>query len=344
MIIDGRNICKERGPYIIAEMSGNHNMDINRAFDIIRAASAAGADAVKLQTYKPSTITMDHDGDEFMIKDGLWAGKNLYDLYAEAMTPWEWHKDLFDFAKEMNITIFSSPFDNTAVDLLEELNTPAYKIASFEITDIPLIRYVAQTGKPIIISTGLATEDEIAEAVEAAAGCEIVLLHCVSGYPTPIEDVNLATMADMKKKFGVQVGLSDHTKGVFVPIVATALGAAVIEKHMMLSRVDGGVDCEFSLEKEEFKMMVDACREAHASIGNIDYSVKKSEGEGRNFRRSIYITADVNAGDAFSAKNIRSIRPGFGLHPRHFSEVIGQSAKRSIKKGMPLEWDMISDD
>lgn len=344
MEINGRKIQSGMTPYIIAEMSGNHNMDINRAFDIIRAAKDAGADAIKLQTYKPDTITMDHDGDEFLLKGGLWAGKRLYDLYAEAMTPWEWHKDLFDYAKEQEITIFSSPFDKTAVDLLESLNTPAYKIASFEIIDIPLIKYVAQTGKPIIISTGLANEVEIAEAVDAASSSPVVLLHCVSGYPTPVEDVNLKTMVDMAEKYSVAVGLSDHTKGITVPIAATIMGATVIEKHMTLSRSDGGVDSDFSLEKGEFKEMVSACRDAYKAMGKVDYSVKKSEEGGRDFRRSLYVVNDIKKGEILTEKNIRSIRPGFGLLPKYYPEILGKKAKDYLPKGTPLKWEMFCDD
>ena len=344
MKIDGRKIGRKEQPYFIAEMSGNHNNDIERAFKIIEAAKAADADAVKLQTYTPDTITIDHDGDEFTIKGGLWAGKRLYDLYKEAMTPWEWHGDLFDYAKEQKITIFSSPFDRTAVDLLENLNAPAYKIASFEIIDIPLIKYVAQTKKPMIISTGLANEEEIAEAVEAAEGCPFVLLHCVSNYPAPCEDMNLATMGHMAQKYGVPTGLSDHSTGISVPITATALGAVVIEKHMTLCRADGGVDSDFSLEPDEFSDMVKACKEAYSAIGKVDYSVKQSEAGGRDYRRSLYVTCSIAEGEIFTENNIRSIRPGFDLHPKHYDMVIGASALKDIDKGTPLNWDMVRDE
>lgn len=341
MKIKDRHIGIGVEPYIIAEMSGNHNRDINRAFDIIKAAKNAGADAVKLQTYKPDTITMDHDGGEFLIESGLWKGRRLYELYAEAMTPWEWHADLFDYAKELNITIFSSPFDHTAVDLLENLNTPAYKIASFEIIDIPLIKYVAQTKKPIIISTGLANEDEIEEAIDAASGSPIALLHCVSAYPTPYKDMNLKTIADMAKRFSAISGLSDHTKGIAVPVAATALGASIIEKHMTLSRSDGGVDSDFSLEADEFADMVSACRDAYQAIGTVDYSVKSSEEGGRDYRRSLYVVSDIKKGEKLTKDNIRSIRPGFGLHPKYYEDVLGKEVKENIHKGQPLSWDML---
>jgi N-acetylneuraminate synthase len=344
MKIDGREIAKDQPPYIIAEMSGNHKGDIKRAFEIIAKAKAAGADAVKLQTYTPDTITIDHAGKGFVLKGGLWAGKSLYELYSEAMTPWDWHEDLFKYAYEQEITIFSSPFDRSAVDLLEKLNAPAYKIASFEIIDIPLIKYVAQTKKPLIISTGLANEDEIAEAVEAVGDTPLVLLHCVSGYPSPCADMNLATMADMAKKFGVTTGLSDHSLGLSVPVAATALGACVIEKHMTLSRADGGVDSDFSLEASEFAEMVTACHDAFAAIGRVNYDVKESEAGGRDYRRSLYVVADIRVGEKLSPDNVRSIRPGFGMLPKYYPEVLGRIANKNLKKGDALSWDMLEDE
>ncbi len=344
MKINGRKIGDGATPYIIAEMSGNHNMDIKRAFKIIAQAKSSGADAVKLQTYKPETITLDHDSEEFIIKSGLWAGRKFFDLYAEAMTPWAWHKDLFEYAKDIDITIFSSPFDFTAVDLLEQLGAPAYKIASFEIIDIPLIKYVAQTGKPIIISTGLANEEEISEALDAAGEGSRALLHCVSGYPSPYKDMNLATMIDMKDRYSVVTGLSDHSMGIAVPVAATVMGASIIEKHMTLSRADGGIDSDFSLEALEFKQMVDGCRHAFDAIGYVNYDLKESEANSREYRRSIYICEDMKKGDKFTRQNVRSIRPGYGLHPRYLDKILGRKSTIGLKKGSPLSWEMIEDE
>jgi N-acetylneuraminate synthase len=339
--INGRPIGPGHPPYLIAEMSGNHNGELSRALALVEATAAAGADAVKLQTYTADTITIDHDGPGFRLEGGLWKGRTLHDLYREAHTPWEWHEPLFARARELGLTIFSSPFDDTAVELLERLEAPAFKIASFEIVDLPLIRRAARSGKPLIISTGLATLGEVADAVEAAGDVPLVLLHCVSGYPTPPEDCNLRTIPHLSEAFGLPVGLSDHTHGVSVPVAAVALGATVIEKHFTLSRADGGVDSDFSLEPAEFKAMAEATRAAWAALGRVSYGVEPSEAGGRDYRRSLYVVADIAAGEALTAANIRSIRPGFGMAPKHLPELIGRRAGRDLKRGEPLRWDML---
>lgn len=331
-------------PFLIAEMSGNHNGDIDRARRLIDAARDAGADAVKIQTYTADTITMDVDRPEFRLEGGLWAGKTLYELYQEAHTPWEWHEALFTHARDAGIALFSSPFDPTAIDLLEGLNTPAYKIASFELIDLPLIRKAAGTGKPLIMSTGMASLGEIAEAVAAArevGNDNIALLHCVSGYPTPVEDCDLRTIPHMAQAFGMPVGLSDHTIGVAVPVAAVALGAVIIEKHFTLARADGGPDCAFSLEAAEFKAMAEACRVAHAALGDISYALKPSEAGGRIFRRSLYVNRDVPAGTVLTEADVRSIRPGLGLAPKHLPEVLGRTAARDLRRGEPVDWTML---
>lgn len=331
-------------PYIIAEMSGNHNQELSRAFRIIDAAKAAGVQAVKMQTYTADTITMDHDGPEFQVTEGLWAGRTLHELYEEAHTPWDWHKPLFDHARKQDITLFSSPFDKTAVDLLEDLNAPAYKIASFEIVDLPLIRYAAGTGKPLIISTGLATRDEIGEAVEAVRDCgnvNLVILHCVSGYPSDPAEANLMTIPDIAREFNVLTGLSDHSHGISVPVAATALGAVVIEKHITLSRAEGGVDSDFSLEPEEFSQLVSACGVAQAALGTANYDLKDSERENQRFRRSLYVVADIKKGEALTEHNVRSIRPGLGLKPKFYEAVLGKKATTDVMRGTPLSWDMV---
>ncbi|MGY0830978.1 pseudaminic acid synthase [Azospirillum brasilense] len=342
VIINGRPIGPGHPPYLIAEMSGNHQGDLNRALALVDAAKEAGADAVKLQTYTADTLTIDHDGPGFLLEGGLWKGRTLHDLYREAHTPWEWHGPLFERARAIGLTIFSSPFDDTAVDLLERLDAPAFKIASFEVNDLPLIRRAARSGKPLILSTGLATLGEIGEAVEAVGDAPLVLLHCVSGYPTPPEDCNLRTIPHLAQAFGVAVGLSDHTHGVAVPVAATALGAVVIEKHFTLSRADGGVDSAFSLEPAEFKAMANSVRTAWAALGRVHYGVKPSEAGGRDYRRSLYVTADVAAGEALSADSVRSIRPGFGMKPKHLPAVLGRRAARALKRGEPLRWDMLA--
>jgi len=342
--IDGRGIGPDQPPYIIAEMSGNHNGDIGRAVAIMEAAKQAGADAVKLQTYTADTLTIDHDGPDFKIEGGLWDGRTLYELYEEAQTPWDWHEPLFDKAREIGITVFSSPFDTTAVELLEELGAPAYKIASFEMIDLPLIERVAATGKPMIISTGLANADEIGEAVTAArdAGARgIALLHCVSGYPAPPDDSNLASIAEIAARWDVPAGLSDHTPGTAVAIAACALGATIIEKHVTLRREDGGPDAAFSLEPEELAVLVDGCRTARAAAGKPWFGPVPSEEGSLVFRRSLYAVADIAAGEEFSTANVRSIRPGYGLPPKHLPEIIGRVAAQDISRGMPLDWNLI---
>ncbi len=342
VFIDGRPIGPGHPPYLIAELSGNHKGDLSRALALVDAAKDAGADAVKLQTYTADTITIDHDGPGFRLQGGLWEGYTLHRLYQEAHTPWDWHAPLFARARALGLTIFSSPFDATAVGLLEDLGAPAFKIASFEIIDVPLIRRAARSGKPLVISTGLATLGEIDEAVAAAAPAPVVLLHCVSGYPTPAADCNLATIPHMAAGFGVPVGLSDHTHGIAVPVAAAALGACVIEKHFTLSRADGGVDADFSLEPAEFKAMAEAVRTAWIAVGRVDYGVKPSEAGGRDYRRSLYVTADVPAGGVLGPDNVRSIRPGFGLAPRYLPDVLGRRAARALTRGEPLAWDMLA--
>jgi N-acetylneuraminate synthase len=346
LYINKRKIGPNELPFIIAEMSANHNGDINNAYKIIDMAKQAGADAVKLQTYKPDTITMDMRTPEFMIEGGLWDGQSLYELYKEAHMPWEWHQPLFDYAKNVGITIFSSPFDNTAVDLLEELNTPAYKIASFEAVDLPLIKYVAQTGKPMIISTGMADAQEIQEAIEAArdGGCEeLAILHCVSSYPAPAEDYNLRTLIDMQKKFGLVTGLSDHTIDNTTAITSVALGASIIEKHVTLDRNGGGPDDSFSLESDELKQLCDGVKMSWAALGNVDYGLKSSEQSNIKFRRSLYAVKDIAAGEVLTNENVRRIRPGFGLPPKYYNYVIGRTARIDIEKGQPLDWLLLEE-
>ncbi|MBL1418114.1 MAG: pseudaminic acid synthase [Moritella sp.] len=342
--IDGRKIGPNYRPYIIAELSANHNGDINRAFAIMAAAKEAGADAIKLQTYTQDTITMDCDSDEFQIKGGLWHGQSLYELYKGAHMPWEWHQALFAKAKELGITIFSSPFDFTAVDLLEELDAPAYKIASFEVIDLPLIKRVAQTGKPMIISTGMANKAEIQDAVTTARenGCEeLVVLHCVSGYPAPAEQYNLRTISDITARFDVLSGLSDHTIDNATAVVSVAFGACVIEKHVTLDRNGGGADDSFSLEPAEFGQL---CRDTHTAwqaLGKVNYERTDVEKGNVKFRRSLYVVKDIAAGELLTAENVRSIRPGFGLAPKHYDAVLGKVAKGIIYRGTALSFDLI---
>ena len=342
--INNQPIGPEHPPYVVAELSGNHNGDINRALALIEAAKKAGAHAIKLQTYTADTITLDHDGPGFVINHGLWKGRRLYELYEEAHTPWNWHEALFARANELDITIFSSPFDETAVDLLESLDAPAYKIASFEAVDLPLIQRCAATGKPLIISTGMASRDEIAEAVDAArsAGASgLILLHCTSGYPTPPEQMNLRTIADLAERFDVIAGLSDHTLGIDVPIAGIAQGAAMIEKHVTLRRADGGPDAAFSLEPDELTQMCSACHTAWAALGYPTYDRQAAEVENVQFRRSLYATEDIAKGEILTQANVRSIRPGFGLPPKHLPKVIGQVAACKITRGTPMSWDLI---
>jgi len=337
--INDREIGNSFSPYIIAEMSANHNGDINNAYKIIDMAKSSGADCVKLQTYTPDTLTIDSKLPDFQLTEGLWAGQSLYELYEGAFTPWEWHKPLFDYAKKVGITIFSSPFDNTAVDLLEDLNTPAYKIASFEVVDFPLIKYVAQTGKPMIISTGMADAEEIQEAIEAAreGGCkELAILHCVSGYPAPAEDYNLRTLVDMQKKFGLITGLSDHTIDNATAITSVALGASIIEKHVTLDRNGGGPDDSFSLESEELKQLCVWAKTAWGSLGQVDYGRKSSEQANVKFRRSLYFVKDIKEGEVITTEHIKSIRPGNGLAPKFYEQILGKTVKLDVVRGTPV--------
>jgi pseudaminic acid synthase len=343
--IAGRAIGLGHPPYIVAELSGNHNGDIQRALALIDAAKAAGADAVKLQTYTADTITIDHDGPEFRIEGGLWDGRRLYELYQEAHTPWDWHPQLFAHAKAIGIHIFSSPFDPTAVTFLEGLQAPAFKIASFELVDIPLIEQCARTGKPLVMSTGLASKTEIAEAVAAAKGAGhggVILLHCTSAYPAPMEDMNLRTLQRLAAENDVVVGLSDHSMGVTASVAAVALGASFIEKHFTLARADGGVDSDFSLEPHELARLVSECRDAWSALGSESFDETPSEVVNRDHRRSLYVVHDVKAGEAITEANVRSIRPGYGLPPKYLPEVMGRTARRDIARGTPLDWDLMS--
>jgi pseudaminic acid synthase len=340
--INNKKIGQSQSPYIIAEMSANHDGSIDNAYKIIKMAKACGADAVKLQTYTPDTLTIDSNLPDFQLTEGLWAGQSLYELYKSAYMPWEWHQSLFDYAMKVGITIFSSPFDNTAVDLLEDLNSPAYKIASFEAVDLPLIKYVAQTGKPMIISTGMADFKEIEEAIEAAreGGCkELAILHCVSGYPAPSGDYNLRTLVDMQKKFGLVTGLSDHTVDNTTAITSVALGASIIEKHVTLDRNGGGPDDSFSLESNELKELCVGARNAWGALGSVDYGRKSSEQGNVKFRRSIYAIKDIKKGEKFTKDNIKIIRPGFGLSPKYYEQVLSKIANCNIAFGTSLKWD-----
>lgn len=345
IVIDGRRIGASEPPYVIAEMSCNHNGSFDRAIAIVEAASAAGADAIKLQTYTADTMTIQSAGPGFLIEGGLWGGRTLYDLYEEAHTPWSWHGPLFERGRELGITVFSSPFDATAVDFLEGLNAPAYKVASFEIVDIPLIRRIARTGKPMIMSTGMANVEEIGEAVAAArdAGArEIALMHCVSGYPAPARDANLQMIGILADKFDVTVGLSDHTLDVGVAVAAVSNGATLIEKHLTLSRSDGGPDAEFSAEPKEMESLVRNARYAAEASRNRGFARGESESPNRVFRRSLYAVRDIAAGEPLTAENVRAIRPGLGLAPKHFDDLMGRTACQEIARGTPLSWDLVS--
>ena len=343
--IAGRKIGPDSPPYVIAEMSANHNGRIEIASRIIEEAKRAGADAIKMQTYTADTITLRSDLPDFQIKDGLWAGRTLYELYEWAHTPWEWHRPLFEHAKKSGITIFSSPFDNTAIDLLEDLNAPAYKIASFEAIDLPLIKYAASTGKPMIISTGLADAEEIQEAIDAAheGGCKaLAILHCVSGYPAPPEDYNLRTILDMTERYGLVTGLSDHTLDNTTAIASVALGASIIEKHFTLDRNGGGPDDSFSLEPAEMAALCHGAKTAWQAMGRVDYGRKPSELGSMKYRRSLYFVRDIKAGDVIMKDDIRSVRPGFGLPPKETENIVGQVASRDVKANTPIAWSDIA--
>jgi pseudaminic acid synthase len=342
--INGRVIGPEHPPYIVAEMSANHNKDFSRAMEIIKAAQEAGADAVKLQTYTPDTITIDCDNKYFRIKGTPWQGKKLYELYEEAYTPWDWQPELMRVANDLGLDFFSTPFDGSAVDFLEKMKVPAYKVASFEIVDIPLLRKIARTGKPIILSTGMATLDEIRESVETVmdeGNQKIALLRCVSAYPAPPDEMNLRTIPHLAETFGVPVGISDHTLGSAVAIAAVSLGACIVEKHLTLSRSDSGPDSAFSLEPSEFKEMVKEVRTAEKAIGKVCYDVTDGQRPSLVFRRSLFVVKDVKAGEPFTKANVRAIRPGHGLHTRELERVLGKRAKVDIRMGTPLSWKLI---
>lgn len=345
VVIDGRKIGPSEPPYVIAELSANHNGNLKTALKIIDEAKKAGADAVKLQTYRADTITLKIDRPEFHVKGGLWDGRSLYELYEEAHTPWEWHQQLFDHARKIGITIFSSPFDNTAVDLLESLGAPAYKIASFEAIDLPLIRYVASKGKPMIISTGMADQIEIQEAVDAAreAGCrDLILLHCVSGYPAASSEYNLRTITDMQKRYGGLVGLSDHTLNNTTAVTSVAMGACVIEKHFTLDRNGGGPDDSFSLEPSDLLALCRDTKVAWEAIGKVDYGRKASERGNAQFRRSLYFVKTLVAGETVTKDAVRSVRPGFGLAPKFLQDVIGKKVTANVQYGDPVTLDVLA--
>jgi len=344
LTISSRTVGQGSRTYVIAELSANHHHDFSKAVQILQAAKAAGADAVKLQTYTPDTITIDSNRPEFRIKGTLWDGRNLHDLYGEAYTPWEWQPKLKQVANDLGLDLFSSPFDETAIDFLEAMNVPAYKVASFELIDIPLIERIARTGKPIIMSTGMATPEEIEEAIRTARGAgnkQIALLKCTSAYPAAPEEMNLRTIPEMSRRFGVPVGLSDHTMGIATPIAAVALGACIIEKHLTLSRSEPGPDSAFSLEPQEFQAMVEAVRTAEKALGEVHFGLSASEANSRIFRRSLFVVQDVRRGEMLTAANVRSIRPGHGLHPRHLHDVLGRTAARDLDRGTPLSWDAV---
>ena len=344
--INGRIIGPEAPTYVIAEMSANHNQDFAQAVALIKAAAEAGADAIKLQTYTADTMTLNERTPLFQIGKGtIWEGRNLHDLYGEAFTPWDWQPKIKQAANDLGLDCFSTPFDFTAVDFLEQMNVPAHKIASFEIVDLPLIRRVAKTGKPMIMSTGMASLAEIDDAVRAfrtAGGTQLALLKCTSAYPSPAADMNLRTIPHLSESFGMPAGLSDHTLGISVPVAAVALGACIIEKHFTLSRATPGPDSAFSLEPAEFKAMVDAVRTTEQALGRVSYELLKNEKASRVFRRSLFVVADMAAGDVFSEKNVRSIRPGHGLPPKYFDVVLGRKAAASIPRGTPLDWPLIA--
>jgi N-acetylneuraminate synthase len=344
--IDGRLVGLSHPPFIIAEMSGNHNQSLDRAMALVDAAAKAGVHALKLQTASPDGLTLNVDSSEFLIDDpsSPWHGRNLYELYKEAVTPWEWHKTIFDRCAELGLTVFSSPFEPSAIDLLEELNAPCYKIASFELVDLPLVRKAAATGKPLIMSTGMATVSDIEDAVNAArseGNDKIILLKCTSSYPSTATDANIATIPHLRQMFGLQVGLSDHTLGIGVPCAAAALGATVIEKHFTLKRSDGGVDASFSLEPEEFAALVEESERAWASVGNVVYGGAAIERKSLKFRRSLYIAKDLKAGDSLTEKNLRIVRPGYGLSPKNIDVLLGRKINRDLSAGTAMKWEFI---
>lgn len=344
--INGRKIGNDYPPYIIAELSANHNGSLDRALETIRAAHECGADAIKIQTYTADTMTIDCDREEFVIKRGLWSGYNLYDLYKWAETPYEWHRSMFDYANSLGITIFSTPFDETAVDLLESLGTPAYKIASFEAVDLPLIRYVASKGKPMIMSTGMCSEEEITESVAVArdSGCEeLILLHCISSYPTPVNQANLLQMPFMAERLGTICGLSDHTLGTTVAVAAAALGACVIEKHFTLNRSDDCPDCAFSIEPTELNQLCQQTSDVWSALGVPSFERQEAEKDNIQFRRSLYFIKAMKAGEIISSSHIRRIRPGYGLHTKHFDQLIGKRVIKDIAIGTAVDWDLIDD-
>jgi len=328
--------------FIIAELSANHNGSLDNALATIKAAKRAGADCIKLQTYTADTITLDSDKEDFVIKGTIWDGKKLHTLYQEAYTPWEWHEQIYRVAQEEGLICFSSPFDKTAVDLLESLNSPAYKIASFEITDIPLIEYVASKGKPVIISTGIARQEDIELALDAChrmGNYDVALLKCTSSYPAPIEEANMCMVKDLAERYNVISGLSDHTMGSTVPVVASVFGAKIIEKHFIIDRAIGGPDASFSMNEEEFTTMVKAVREAEKASGVVDYNLTEKQAKGRDFSRSLYIAEDIKAGEIFTEQNLRSVRPGFGLHPKYYNQLLGKKATTHLEKGTPMQLD-----
>ncbi len=345
--IASRRISQDDPPYVIAELSANHNGSLNTALRLVEEAKISGAEAIKLQTFTADTITLNSNAQDFRISDGIWAGKTLYSLYEEAHMPWDWHGPLFDHAKKIGITVFSSPFDSSAVDLLEDLNAPAYKIASFEAIDLSLIKYVAKTGKPMIISTGMSDGEEIQEAIDAAlgAGCkELAILHCVSGYPAPARDYNLLTIPDMIKRYGVVTGLSDHTISNTTAIASIALGSSIVEKHFTLDRKGGGLDDSFSIEPRELVELCEGVRTAWDSLGHINYQLKSSETGNIKFRRSLYFVSDMKSGEVITPENVRSVRPGYGLPPNRLDELIGRKVKKNILKNTPvinedIEWN-----
>ncbi|MHA2359341.1 MAG: pseudaminic acid synthase [Candidatus Thorarchaeota archaeon] len=343
--IDKKTLGDGNPVFIVAEISANHLHNYELAIKIIDAARDAGADAIKLQTYTADTITLNCDTEHFKLHDTIWEGKTLYQLYEEAYTPWEWQPKLKEYAEGLGLICFSSPFDKTAVDFLEDLNVPAYKIASFEITDIPLIRYVASKKKPVIISTGIAETSDIEEAIRACkieGNNEIILLKCTSAYPTPLGDVNLRTIPDISKRFDTLVGLSDHTLGISVAVAAVALGACIVEKHLTMNRASGGPDAKFSLEPDEFEHMVKTIREVEEALGRVSYTLTDKMKRSREFSRSLFVSKDIKEGETLTVENVRSVRPGYGLHPRFLEKVLGKKAKKDIAKGTPLEWDLIS--